>query len=481
MDADDKRPAGSGERPEGGYERPPGSGEHPEGGYERPESLNRRPAGLEKSANGLDALPTPCLLVDAARLRRNLEGMAALAAETGTRLVPHAKSHKSPELAARQLAGGAAGLCTAKVSEAAVFAEAGVASLLVAYPMVGSRATALAELAVRHPGTRFGAAVDSERGLEDLVRATATRNTTIDLWLEVDTGLRRSGLDPRDPALVDLAHRAREAKALRLTGLLTHAGHAYKAAPSEIPAIGRAEGETMVAAARALEKAGLGPLRVSLGSTPTLPYSARVEGVDEIHPGVYVFGDRQQVNLGAMRPDDVALTVLATCVSHPAPGRWVLDAGSKTLSSDRGAHGSESITGYGRLLDVSRHPAPDPDLPLPFVSFGQGLQAESARHRSFGNGLQAESSRREGPTTAARGRQGPPHRPAPVLTRLSEEHGVVEFDGDLDLAPGDRVEIVPNHACAAVNLAERLVLTEGEGSRRTVTAIWPVSARAMTE
>ena len=408
---------------------------------------NRGDAPFERG-RPVSELETPCLLVDEARLRRNLEGMAALAAETGTRLVPHAKSHKSPDLARRQLALGAAGLCTAKVSEAEVFAAAGVTDLLVAYPMVGARAEALARLASRFPATRFAAAVDSERGLEDLARSATRQGVFLDLWLEVDTGLRRSGLAPEDPALADLARRARGETSLRLVGLLTHAGHAYRAAPAEIPALGRGEGEVMVAAARRLEEAGLGPLRVSLGSTPTLPYAARVAGVDEIHPGVYVFGDRQQVNLGAVRPDDVALTVRATCVSRPAPGRWVLDAGSKTLSSDRGAHGSESIRGYGRLLAPETHPAPDARLPLPFVSFGGERSA-----------------------TARRG-----HR-APVVTRLSEEHGVVEYDGKLDLAPGDAVELVPNHACAAVNLAARLYLTEGVGDDRRVAAVWPVAAR----
>jgi D-serine deaminase-like pyridoxal phosphate-dependent protein len=333
----------------------------------------------------------------------------------------------------------------AKVSESAPFLAAGFEDLLVAYPLWESKAEALARIATRHPGGRFAAVADSEGGIEGLGRAATREGVVLDLWIEVDVGLRRCGVPPHDPRLEALARRAGHTPGLRLRGLLTHAGHVYKARPDEVAAIGRAEGELLVEAADRLSRAGLGPLEVSLGSTPTLPYSARVDGVHEIHPGVYVFGDRQQAALGAMLPEHVSLSVLATVVSRPAPGRLVLDTGSKTLSSDRGAHGSDLVQGYGTVRRPSEHRRPG-EGPLPFLS----PRTEPAESRE----------------------------PGLLLTRLSEEHGVLDGETDPGLAPGDRVEVIPNHACPVVNLADSLFVTEGEGADRVATQIWPVSARA---
>lgn len=394
----------------------------------------------------LAALPTPALLFDRARLMRNLGGMQELARRHGLRLRPHAKSHKSIALGRRQIEAGAMGLCTAKVSEAEVFAAAGFDDLLVAYPLVGAKAEALAALAERFPETRFAAATDSLEGVSALAGAATCRDVILGIWLKVDTGLHRAGLPPDDLMLVDLGRKVRDADGLRLVGLLTHAGHAYQAAPEEIARIGHEEGESMARAAGHLERAGLGRLQVSLGSTPTIRRAAAVEGVHEIHPGVYVFGDRQQIALGAMAPEDVCLSVLATVVSRPAPGRWVLDAGSKTLSSDRGAHGSETVRGYGAVRRLEEHRPVPHNRPVPFAN------PAANRHD--------------------------PHAPEPpLLTRLSEEHGVLEDERDLGFVPGDRVEVIPNHACAAVNLAEALILTEGEGDGRVAVEVWAVDAR----
>jgi D-serine deaminase-like pyridoxal phosphate-dependent protein len=400
-------------------------------------------AGRLEQPVPLEGLDTPALLLDSARLGRNLDGMAALAAGNGVRLRPHAKSHKTPGLAFLQQERGAVGVCTAKVSEAAVFLEAGVEDLVVAYPLVGAKAERLASLAALHPRARLAGAADSEEGLEALGHAASRHGVTLTVWLKVDSGLHRAGVLPQDPRLEALARRARHTPGVRLAGLLTHAGHVYRADPRDVPGIGRREGEALVEAAQRLNRAGLGPLEVALGSTPTVPHAARVEGVNEIHPGVYVFGDRQQVALEAMASGDVALTVLATVVSRPDPGRWVLDCGSKTLSSDRGAHGTEMVRGYGIVRGVAEHRGPDPRSPLPFAG----------------------------------SRDPSPFSPAPILARLSEEHGVVETEGE-GFPPGTRVEVIPNHACAVVNLALTIHVTEGEGADRHAVASWPVAARA---
>ncbi len=410
-------------------------------------------------------LPTPALLVDEARLARALAGMRQLAAGAGVRLRPHAKSHKCPELGRRQEALGAVGLCTAKVSEASVFAAAGFEDLTVVYPLVGPKADALAGLAARFPRARFGAAADSEAGVEALAGAARKRGVSLDLWLKIDSGLHRAGLEPGDPRLEALARRARGAPGLRLRGLVTHGGHAYAAPPEAMPAIGRGAAEAMLRARDALAGAGILGLEIALGATPTIRYSARVAGVDEIHPGVYVFGDRQQAALGAMTVDEASLTVLATVVSRPAPGRWVVDAGSKTLSSDRGAHGSEAVRGFGAARPPGRHRAPGDGDPLPFAGGPVPREAGGPDPREGGGPDPREAGGWAG---------------AALLTRLSEEHGVIESDRDPGWEPGDRVEILPNHACAAVNLARTLHLTAGEGEDRRVVAAWPVAAAAHT-
>ena len=210
----------------------------------------------------------------------------------------------------------------------------------------------------------------------------------------------------------------------------------------------------MVRVAERLRGAGLGPVEVALGATPSIASSARVDGVQEIHPGVYVFGDRQQAALGAMPAEDVSLTVLATVVSRPAPGRWIVDAGSKTLSSDRGAHGSDLIRGFGAVRRLEAH-----------------VESEGGAGDAVWGGDAGAADARGGAGAWAGG-------DAPILSRLSEEHGVVEEDRDWGWAPGDLLEIVPNHACPVVNLAEFLYITEGEGADRRVVAAWPVEARA---
>ena len=392
-------------------------------------------------------MPTPSLVVDEARLDRNLGAMQRLAEAAGVRLRPHLKTHKCPDLARRQRALGAHGLCAAKTGEAAVFAAAGFDDLLLAYPLLGEKAERLAALAADRPGS-WAAVADSRAGLEALSRAATRRGVRLGIWLKVDSGLHRCGLEPDDPRLAELAHAAHASPGLRLQGLLTHAGQVYAADPSEVEAIGLREGRLMVEAARRLEREGLGPLEVGLGATPTVPFAATVEGVDEIHPGVYVFGDRQQVRLGAMLPDHLALSVLATVVSRPAPGRWVIDAGSKTFSSDRGAHGTEGVVGYG----VVRRPGD---------------------HRALGSVPPFGAAAR-----AAAGTPDAAAQPSLLLTRLSEEHGIIESDAPAALEPGDRVEVVPNHACAAVNLAETLYLARGLGVGREVVETWPVAARA---
>ncbi len=207
--------------------------------------------------------------------------------------------------------------------------------------------------------------------------------------IEIDSGLHRCGVLPESAA--PLAHRIAAQFELELEGVFTHAGHAYAATSAgELDRIGEEEAESVVLAAQLIGAVDV----VSVGNTPTATRSIAQPGITEARPGNYVFFDSMQVALGAAGPDDCAMTVAATVISRPEPGRAVVDAGAKTLGLDRGAHGTTSLPHYRALV----------------------------------------------------GTDG-------ALVRLSEEHAVVELPASSSLHVGDPVRILPNHACAVANLA----------------------------
>jgi len=336
---------------------------------------------------------TPHLVVDLDVLDRNLDRTAALARAKGLALRPHAKTHKCPEIARRQLDRGAVGLTVATVGEAEVFAAGGVADLFIAYPLwpVGPRAARLRALAER-VALRVGA--DSVEAVDLLAPVLA--GTGAELVVEVDSGQHRSGVRPDEVA--GIAAAAGPAVA----GAFTFPGHGY--GPDRAGAAAAAE----AAALAAVELAA--PLR-SGGSTPTLAH-ADAGVLTEVRPGVSVFNDAQQAELGSCGLADIALTAAGTVVSRTGQ-QVVLDAGSKVLGADQPAW----VSGGGRLPD---HP--------------------DAR-----------------------------------IVALSEHHATVRFpDGaPPPLRRGDIVRVAPNHVCAAVNLADELVVArDGE-----VVDRWVVAAR----
>lgn len=359
-------------------------------------------------------LDTPALIVDADRLEANIADMAAFAALHQIKLRPHAKAHKIPRIALRQLAAGARGITVAKLGEAEVMAKAGIKDILLAYPVVGQQK--LERLINLARQVRLSTTVDNLAQAARLGQAFHAAGMKIEVLVEIDTGLKRCGLDP-DTDVGEFIEALRKLPGLYCTGLLTHAGHVYAAGNwEEAQAIGRCEGEVMARLAKKLEKQEIAITEVSVGSTPTAKIAGAVPGVTEIRPGNYVFYDAMQVGLGVVEPEQCALTVLTTVVSCPAPDRKVIDAGSKTLALDRGAHGNNLVQGYGLILDY----------------------------------------------------------PAWRLTRLSEEHGVLEAKGVAG-GPrlGQKLRLLPNHACPVMNLAHK-VYVERAGK---IVNVWEIAAR----
>jgi len=164
--------------------------------------------------------------------------------------------------------------------------------------------------------------------------------------VKVDVGFHRCGIDP-DRGAAEFIQAVAGMKGLRVRGLLSHAGQAYRASSEdELRSIADVEAEVLIALKARAAESGVLLHEISVGATPTLRFSATARGVTELRPGNYVYFDRTQVTLGSASLDDCALTVLATVVSKPAADRIILDCGSKTLSSDLAPY----VTGYGVVL-----------------------------------------------------------------------------------------------------------------------------------
>ena len=289
------------------------------------------------------AIDTPALVVDLDRMDAAIERMQRSMTERGVALRPHAKTHKSVEVARRQLAAGAAGLTVGTIGEAEVFADAGIDDIFIAYPLVplGPKADRLRDVA-RNARLRVG--MDSVTGARAIAEALGDDRGRVEVLVEIDSGGRRSGVAPQ--AAGEVARAATDL-GLRVVGVFTHGGHGY-AGPDARAAAADDEVHSLTTAADDLRAHGIEPVVVSAGSTPTALGSAR-DGVTEERPGTYVFGDRQQVALGSIAADAVAAVVAARVTSVSEAGRrFVIDAGAKTLTKDVPAY----IAGHAEIPEL---------------------------------------------------------------------------------------------------------------------------------
>jgi D-serine deaminase-like pyridoxal phosphate-dependent protein len=354
------------------------------------------------------SVDTPALLVDLDRLEANIDAMAGHARSGDVALRPHFKTHKSVAIARRQLAAGAVGITVATLDEVEALVDGGVdAPILLAFQTVAApKLDRALRLAARVPLTL---AVDGPDGAARLAATARAVGLTVDVWIEIDSGLRRCGVLPADAPT--LARDVASHPELRLSGMFTHAGQSYTARDRpEVAAIAAAEAAAVIDAATATRAIGIPIETVSAGSTPTAGFHDGSSGLTEIRPGTYVFYDSLQVALGSAGVDDCALSVAATVISRPAPDRAVVDAGSKTMGLDKGAHSSDLLDDYGTLVGV------------------------------------------EG-----------------TLSRLSEEHGILQIPTDSQVAIGDRIRIIPNHVCTVTNLGRRFYGLRGDRVSEVMT------------
>lgn len=335
-------------------------------------------------------LSTPSLILDLAVLKRNLTRMAERLEGLGVAVRPHVKTHKCFEIAALQEQAGARGLTVSTLEEAADFIAAGFTDVTWAFPVILNRLEEVRRLADR---ATLRLLVDSPEAVD----ALESSRLSVHVWLKVDCGYHRAGVDPESSIALDLARRLHDSKSLTFDGILTHAGHGYHArSPAELLAVAREERKVMVDLATRLRGAGIDVPGISVGSTPTMSVVTDLDGVSEARPGNYAFHDWMQCGLGACQVADVALTVLTSVVSaQPGADHSVIDAGALSLSRDPGLDWAEPA-GYGRFC--------------------------------LGGGVDGEVRDIESDFW---------------VTSLSQEHGIV----GRRLAVGQRLRILPNHSC----------------------------------
>jgi D-serine deaminase-like pyridoxal phosphate-dependent protein len=342
-------------------------------------------------------LDTPRVVIDLARVEDNIARGQAEMDRRGIALRPHAKTHKSVAVARMQLARGARGITVGTIGEAEVFGAAGIEDIFLAYPVwaAGPKAARLRELHDAVPS--FSVAVDSVGGAVQLAAAVAGSRRPLRVLVEVDPGLHRTGVVNAAHA-VDVARAARSA-GLMVDGVFSHGGHGYR--PGAADAAGADEVLALTAAADPLRRDGIEIGTISAGSTPTMR-SAATGAVTEIRAGTYVYGDRQQVIVGAIPPDGCAVAVAATVVSV-FDDRFVIDAGAKALTKDR----ADWLTGYGAIVG-------HPEL---------------------------------------------------LIERLNDYHGVVIAPpGCRRPALGEVVAVIPNHVCPVIDLVDSVVAVGPDGT-----------------
>ncbi len=345
-------------------------------------------------------LTTPAFLVDRSIVARNCARMRGKARESGVAFRPHVKTHKSVEIGRMQHDGSASAITVSTLAEAEAFAADGFRDITYAVPIAPAKLPRVA--ALQSTIDRLNILVDSELAYLAIEAYAAAHDVTFDVFLKVDCGYHRAGVDPENPDSVRLAMQLGRSERIRFQGLLTHAGHSYHARDREEVRRVAAEESACLSRFRALlATEGLGETRRSIGSTPTLAVVDRFDECDEVRPGNYVFFDAFQATIGSCTLDDVAVSVLTTVVgSYPERNTLIVDAGALALSKDLGPDHVLPQFGYGIVCDL--------DL-----------------------------------------------RPLPMrIAALSQEHGRIEMS-HANVPVGTQLRILPNHSCLTAAMFDR--------------------------
>jgi len=348
----------------------------------------------------LENIPTPCLVIDLGKVKRNIDKLARYGRQHKLNIRPHTKTHKSRLMARLQVEAGSKGLTVAKVGEADVMANE-TNDLLLAYPALDPvRAPRVAELARTHT---MRVAVDSRQAIDALAAAARSKGTTIGILPDIDVGMHRTGVQTPEEAL-ELAQHADRTLGVRLDGLFCYPGH-LSMPTAEQPAALKTVSDILQATLDLYARSGLQAEIVSGGSSPTAYQSHLIPQYTEIRPGTNIFNDTNTYRGGWCSLDECAATVLTTVISTAVPNQCVVDAGNKTLTADRYFRDPMN-GGFGTVINY----------------------------------------------------------PDAKVTRLSEEHGQIDLTHcEQRPLLGDRIQIVMNHVCPCVNLHNNAWLLHEDG------------------
>ena len=374
------------------------------------------------SATTLDALETPALVLDLAKVECNVARLTRRLQSLGVGFRPHVKTAKSRDLAKRLFPAGRGPITVSTIREAEYFADAGFTDMTYGVGVAPDKLGRLQALAAR--GIEVMVVLDTLEQAVALADAARARGAMPTALIEVDCDGHRGGLLPDDPRILEIAEVLRDG-AVELRGVLTHAGESYACRGGEgLPEAAEAERAAAVKAAQLLRAHGHASPIVSVGSTPTAHFARDLSGVTEVRAGVFMFFDLVMHGIGVCAIDDIALSVLATVIGHKREKGWVLvDAGWMALSRDRGTARHPVDQGYGLVCSLGGDPYPDL-----------------------------------------------------IVVEASQEHGIVGVrpgsEARLPELPiGSRVRILPNHACATGAQHDRYHVVRS-GSRK-LEATWP--------
>jgi len=368
----------------------------------------------------LEQLETPALLLDEARMDRNIERMRSHLRRLGVSFRPHAKTNKSMDVVRRLMETPEGPITVSTLLEAEYFAAHGVKDILYAVCIAPNKLDHV--MALQDKGVRLSLLLDSMETARFLAERARAAQRQFDVLIEIDSDGHRSGVNPASDELIEIG-RFLEGAGIPVKGVLTHAGSSYDCTSIEaIRAMAEQERAAVVHAAERLRAAGIACPVVSMGSTPTALFAQHLEGVTEMRAGVFVFFDLVMAGLNVCQVDDIALSVLATVIGHQHEKGWtILDAGWMALSRDRGTAKQPVDQGYGLVCDLDGRLLDD------FILVGANQEHGIMAHRSG------------------------------------------KADGALHLPVGAQVRILPNHACStAAQYGHYKVLAPG----REITATW---------
>ncbi len=300
----------------------------------------------------LENLKTPSLVLDANRMRRNAERMMARAESLNVALRPHVKTHKCVEIAKIQIAGNSGAIMVSTLAEARLFANNNFGDITYGVPVEAGKFAETIELS--RMCEQFSVLTDDAETVKNLNHAARSENEKINVFVKIDTGYHRCGVEPHAKEAVEIPRLIADSSNLNFAGILTHAGHSYHArSPEELLTIAQTERDSMKNLAENLRAENLEVPCVSIGSTPTISKIEHLAGVTEARCGNYIFFDAFQATLGSCEFEDCALTVLAAIVHRDATRqKIVVDAGAIALSKDRGAVEFDAGCGFGRVYDL---------------------------------------------------------------------------------------------------------------------------------